>query len=337
MAKKNDQATERADIIEVGDTWTGKKPRVGVSTCLLGEHVRYDGGHKRDPFITDTLGKYFEWVPVCPEVECGLPVPREPMRLEGDPESPRLVTSRTNVDLTDRMVSWAKKRVKELEKEELVGYIFKAKSPSSGMERVKVFDRNGVPQKVGVGMFARAFMDHFPLLPVEEEGRLHDPNLRENFIERIFCLKRYRDMLENRGTPGGLVEFHTRHKMLFLAHGPQVYRELGRLVANPKQCPRKELFERYQELMLKALRLHASPRKNSNVLTHMLGFLKKQLTSAEKQEMLEIIDQYRRELIPLIVPVTLMRHYARKYREPYLLEQYYLNPHPIELRLRNHA
>ncbi|UCG14989.1 MAG: DUF523 domain-containing protein, partial [Deltaproteobacteria bacterium] len=166
--------------------------RLGISTCLLGENVRYDGGHKRDRFITDTLGQFVQFVPVCPEAECGLGIPRESMHLKGSPESPRLITTRTKIDHTDRMLAWARIRVRQLEKEDLCGFIFKSNSPSSGMERVRIYNEAGMPEKKGVGIFARAFMDHFPLLPVEEEGRLHDVKLRENFIERIFALKRWR-------------------------------------------------------------------------------------------------------------------------------------------------
>ena len=166
--------------------------RLGVSACLLGEEIRYDGQHKLDRFIRDTLGQYVEFVPVCPEVECGLGIPREAMRLVGDPQAPRLVTVRTGIDHTERMLAWARKRVKELESENLCGYVFKSTSPSCGMARVKVYDRNGVPKNTGVGLFARAFMDHFPLLPVEEEGRLHDPKLRETFVESVTTLMRRR-------------------------------------------------------------------------------------------------------------------------------------------------
>lgn len=314
-----------------------EKIRIGISTCLLGEPVRFDGGHKRDRFITDTLGRFFDWVAVCPEVECGLPVPRESMHLEGNPDSPRLVTIRTHIDHTNRMLNWAKGRLRQLEKEDLCGFIFKSDSPSSGMERVRVYDKNGVPAKVGVGIFARAFMEHFPLLPVEEEGRLHDPFLRENFIERVFCLKRYRDFLNADGTVGGLVEFHTDHKMILMAHSPAVLRELGRLVAHARESKRREIVASYETFMVKALKLMATTKKNTNVLMHMLGFLKEHLSGDEKQEMLERIEQYRQEFIPLVVPVTLLQHYVRKYKQPYLLRQYYLNPHPIELKLRNHV
>ena len=315
----------------------GGKPRLGISTCLLGQNVRYDGGHTHDRFLTDTFGSFVEWVPVCPEVECGLPVPREPMHLEGDPEDPRLMTIRTHVDMTKRMKRWARKRLKELEGEDLVGYVFKSKSPSSGMERVKVFDENGVPRKIGVGIFARAFMQHFPLLPAEDEGRLHDPLIRENFIERIFCLRRYRDAVSGRRTRSALVGFHSTHKLEIMAHSPKILREMGKLVAHAKEHDTAELFETYEHLLLEALRLGATPGKNANVIQHAMGYFKKDLSGDEKQEMLEIIDRYREGHFPLVVPVTLLSHYVRKYAPSYLTEQSYLNPHPVELKLRNHA
>ena len=213
---------------------TMEKIKLGISTCLLGETVRYDGGHKLDRFLTDTLGQYVQYVPICPEVECGLPVPRESMRLEGDPGSPRLVTSRTKQDMTDRMVRWAEKRVVEIEEEDLCGFIFKSDSPSSGMERVRVYNEKGMPVKKGIGMFARIFMEHFPLLPVEDEGRLHDPALRENFIERIFTLKRWREVMTKKESRGNVVDFHTKHKLLILSHSPKHYQTMGKLVAKAK-------------------------------------------------------------------------------------------------------
>jgi uncharacterized protein YbgA (DUF1722 family) len=205
------------------------------------------------------------------------------------------------------------------------------------MERVKVYDPNGVPAKVGVGLFARVFMKHFPLLPAEDEGRLHDPSLRENFIERIFALRRWRDVLKEKGSLKNLIDFHTRNKLLVLAHSPEHYRQMGKLVAGGKKVPLPELFAQYQTLLLEALRLKATNKKNSNVLMHMLGYFKERLSGNEKREMLEIIDQYRLEYLPLIVPITLMKHYVSKYDEPYLKEQTYLNPHPAELQLRNHV
>jgi uncharacterized protein YbgA (DUF1722 family) len=261
------------------------------------------------------------------------------MRLVGDPEAPRLVTVRTKVDLTERLVSWARKRVGELEQEDLRGFIFKSKSPSSGMERVRVYHEaaQGSPVTRGVGMFARIFMEHFPLLPVEEEGRLHDPVLRENFIERIFVFQRWRELLAAKPNLGDLVTFHTRHKLLILAHSPNHYRELGRLVARAKEVPVQEFYATYQSRLMEALRLKTTPKKNTNVLSHLMGYFKKDLTPDEKQELLEVIDYYHQGYVPLVVPITLINHYVRKYNQPYLKEQFYLHPHPVELQLRNHV
>jgi uncharacterized protein YbgA (DUF1722 family)/uncharacterized protein YbbK (DUF523 family) len=311
--------------------------RIGVSGCLLGQNVRFDGGHKLDRFITDTLGQYVEFVPVCPETECGLGVPREAMRLVGDIRSPRLVTVRTHVDHTERMLAWAGKRVTELEREDLCGFIFKSDSPSSGMERVKVYNEKGMPEKKGVGLFARTFMEHFPLIPVEEEGRLHDPRLRENFIESIFTLKRWREFLGERPSLGGLVDFHTRNKLLLLAHSEKHYRAMGKLVAAGRTLPKQSLFEQYEALLLETLKLKTTVKKNANVLYHLMGYFKEELSQDEKQELLEILDQYRAGYIPLIVPATLINHYVRKYKQPYLARQTYLNPHPVDLQLRNHV
>jgi uncharacterized protein YbgA (DUF1722 family)/uncharacterized protein YbbK (DUF523 family) len=314
-----------------------EKIRIGISSCLLGAMVRYDGGHQLDRYLRDTLGTYFEYVPVCPEVEMGLPTPRDTLRLVETAEGTRLVFSRTGEDITGPMLAWAQQRVRELERENLCGFIFKAKSPSSGMERVKLYDRNGVPAKKGVGLFARTFMEHYPLLPVEEDGRMHDSHLRENFIECVFVFKRWRDLLATGATPAGVVDFHARHKLLLLSHSPELYRELGKLVAQAGKRPLEELLGTYQGLLMKAMRLHASVRKQVNVLHHMLGYFKRQLSADEKQEMLSLIELYRQGSVPLIVPVTLVNHYVRKYREPYLSRQFYLQPHPAELQLRNHC
>jgi uncharacterized protein YbgA (DUF1722 family)/uncharacterized protein YbbK (DUF523 family) len=314
-----------------------EKIKLGISACLLGQNVRYDGGHKLDRFLTETLGKYVEYVPVCPEVECGLPVPRESMHLEGDPASPRLVTTHSKQDLTERMVRWARKRVVELEKEGLNGFIFKSNSPSSGFERIKVYNEKGMPVKKGVGVFARIFRNHFPLLPVEDEGRLHDPELRENFIARVFTLKRWREASAGKESRGTLVDFHTRHKFLIFAHSPKHYRRMGTLVARAQGFPLRELYQQYQGLLLESLQLKTTPKKNANVLQHLLGYFKKSLSPDEKQELLEIIDHHRQGRVPLMVPLTLINHYVRKYDPPYLKQQIYLHPHPLELQLRNHA
>jgi len=315
------------------------KIRLGISSCLLGQPVRYDGAHRQDRFITDTLGKYVEFVPVCPEVECGLGVPREAMRLVGDPEAPRLVTVRTKIDHTERLVAWARHRVRQLEQENLCGFIFKSKSPSDGMERVKVYSERAPasPLTRGVGMFARIFMAHFPLLPVEDEGRLHDPVLRENFIERLFVFQRWRELLAAGTSLGALVAFHTRHKLLILSHSPKLYRELGRLVAHAREFSSPEIYQRYQTRLMEALRLKATPKKHTNVLYHLMGYFKKDLSADEKEELRELIDYYHQGYVPLVVPITLINHYVRKYRQPYLQEQFYLHPHPVELQLRHHV
>lgn len=312
--------------------------KIGISACLLGEKVRWNGVGSRDPFITDTLGKFVQWVPVCPEVECGLPIPRETMRLVGPVEDPRLVTSRSGVDHTERMQAWIRRRLPELEREDLVvGFIFKKDSPSCGLMRVKVYNDSGMPEKKGTGMFAGAFVRHFPRVPVEEDGRLNDPKLRETFIEQIFTLQRWRQTLDRGRRLGNLVDFHTRHKLLFMAHSPEHYRQAGRLVAGGKKKPASALFDEYETLLLETLRRKTTIKKQINVLQHMLGYFKQNLGPDEKQEVLELVDLYRRELVPLIVPLTLINHFVRKYGQPYLAQQVYLNPHPVELKLRNHV
>ncbi len=314
-----------------------KKIKLGVSACLLGERVRYDGQHKLDRYIVDTLGSFFDYVPVCPEVECGLSIPREAMHLEGNVDSPRLVTIHTHIDLTDKMLSWVSRRVDELGKENLCGYIFKSKSPSSGMRSIKVFNpETGIPVKRGVGLFASAFMECNPLLPVEDEGRLHDPAIRENFIERVFAFSRWQDLGE---TPSKheFMNFHTRHKLLVMAHNQDLYRQLGRIASAISSNGVPNTMQEYFPLFMKALSLRATAKKHTNVLQHIMGYFKKDLSADEKSELLEVIESYRNEQIPLIVPVTLLKHYIRKFDQQYLKEQYYLNPHPYELSLRNHV
>jgi uncharacterized protein YbgA (DUF1722 family)/uncharacterized protein YbbK (DUF523 family) len=313
------------------------KIRLGISSCLLGEKVRYDGGHKLDHFLTDTLGKYVTWVPVCPEMGSGLPIPREAMRLVGDSEKPHLITIRTGVDHTDRMMSWAKKKVAELGRNELCGFVFKSRSPCSGMRGVKIYSETGMPHATGSGIFARAFMETFPLLPIEDEGRLHDPALRENFIERIFAFKRWREFIDGGDTTGELVSFHTDHKLLIISHSQKHYRILGKIVAGAKKVKRAELHQQYFTILMDGLRLLATVKKNTNVLQHMAGYFRELLSKDENQELQEVNEHYHRELVPLIVPVTLIKHYVRKYDVTYLKRQYYLNPHPLELMLRNHV
>ncbi len=313
------------------------KIRIGVSKCLLGEPVRYDGQHKHDHFITDTLGRFFEFVGVCPEVECGLGVPREPMRLVGDPASPRLVTTRTGLDLTARMQDWVARRVVELDKEDLGGYIFKSRSPSSGMENVKVYNAKGGVTGKSPGLFAKVFLARFPTLPCEEEGRLNDPDLRENFIERVFTLWRFRQAVRANPTLGTLMTFHARNKLLIQSHHETLMREMGRDLAGLKARTAHVHIPPYEAKLMRALKTLATVRKHTNILQHMLGFLRDSVDEADRRELAELIEDYHRELVPLIVPVTMLRHYVFKHGIAYLQDQYYLNPHPLELKLRNHA
>ena len=315
-----------------------QKIRVGISRCLLGEPVRYDGNHNLDRYLVRTLGTYIDYVPVCPEVECGMGILRETLRLVGNPDSPRMITIQTQKDFTRKMQAWAHKRVRELEMEGLCGFIFKSKSPSSGMERVKIYnEQTGIPSKRGIGLFAKAFMEYFPLIPVEEEGRLNNLFLRENFIERIFVYKRWQKQMYGNSTQAKLIDSHTCHKLLIMSHSTPVYRQLGKLVAEAKSKELKSAISEYHTLLMKALRLKATVKKNTNVLQHIMGYFKKNLTPDEKEELLEIIEQYHQEQVPLIVPVTLLNHYVRKFDQPYLKYQVYLNSHPVELKLRNHT
>lgn len=304
--------------------------RVGVSSCLLGNAVRYDGGHKLDRSLRDTFGPFVAWVPVCPEVEYGLTIPREALRLVGDPADPRLVTSRSGIEHTAGMKSWAARRLDELEREDLCGFVFKSRSPSSGMRQIKVYPpAGGVPSATGVGIFARAFMNRFPLLPVEDEGRLNDPGLRESFIARLFVVARWKSYLRQDGSAGGLVAFHTDHKLLVMAHSPKHYALLGRLVAGARGArPGPALLDGYLATLLEGLRLVATTAKNTNVLQHAAGYFKRLLSAEEKAEIGEVIGAYHRGLVPLIAPLTLLAHYTRIYREPWLARQHYLHPHP---------
>jgi uncharacterized protein YbgA (DUF1722 family)/uncharacterized protein YbbK (DUF523 family) len=317
---------------------TGPQIRLGISACLLGEPVRYDGGHKRDPFLINELGRYVEWVPVCPEVEMGLPTPRESMRLVGDPDDPRLVAPKSGTDYTEQMTAWACKRTAELGSEGLHGFVFKKDSPSSGLFRVRVYNEHGMAQRAGIGMFPREFTRRFPLLPVEEEGRLHDAHLRENFIERVFAYQRWMAMLHDKGTPGGLVEFHTAHKMTLMAHSPAHYREMGRLVARAGALPWDELTAQYAAQLMEGLQAIATTGRHFNVLQHLMGFLKRDLEPADKAELLAVLEDYRAELVPLIVPVTLLKHHLMRNPVPeWVHQQVYLTPYPKELMLRNHV
>lgn len=313
-----------------------KKPLVGISSCLLGEKVRYDGGHKLDHYLRDILGRYVEFIPVCPEVECGMGVPREAVRLVFIDGDVRLMTQRTSRDMTDKMRSWMEGRLKDLAELPLCGFIFKSRSPSSGLRGIKIYTQKGV-RNDGVGMFAQAFIKLLPLIPVEDDGRLHDDWLRENFIERIFVMQRWYELLSAGESLNKLLDFHASHKYLLMAHCPKTLKQLGALLAQGKDYQTDQLYDTYQDVLSPGLQKIATVKKNTNVLLHIMGYFKKELSTDEKSELKETIDRYYEGLVPLLVPITLINHYVRKYHPPYLTHQIYLNPHPLELMLRNHV
>lgn len=311
--------------------------QLGVSACLLGSSVRYDGTHSRDRFVTDTLGPFVRWKPVCPEDEAGLGTPRPPIRLEDQDGSVRLVEPSTGRDLTDRMQSFLGARLPALDPHALDGYILKKNSPSCGLERIRVYRQGNVLHKRGRGLLVEALARDYPSLPLEEEGRLNDPPLRENFLERVFARNRWRVFLAADPTPGKLVEFHTAHKLLLLAHNEAAYRRMGRLVARVGEDELGEVLCAYSSEFHLAMRHKATPRRHANVLQHAFGHLKTILQPAEKAEILSAIDDYHRGQLPLIVPVTLLRFNVNKYGIRYLQGQLYFDPSPKELMLRNHV
>jgi uncharacterized protein YbgA (DUF1722 family)/uncharacterized protein YbbK (DUF523 family) len=311
--------------------------RLGVSSCLLGRRVRFDGGHKRDAFVVDSLGPFVDWVPVCPEAESGLGVPRESMRLVRDTGKIRLLTVSTRRDVTETVEKWTVRKLRDLADDELAGFILKKDSPTCGMERVRVYGASGVPLKTGEGLFAAALKTRFPMLPIEEEGRLSDARLRENFIERVFAYHRLQQLFAGRWTVGQLVTFHTAHKLTLLAHVPTAYQKLGRLVAQSKATARDVVRQEYSRQFMDALGVVATRGRHVNVLAHMAGYFKKSLDAADRAELQEVIARYEAGHVPLVVPLTLLAHHIRRQGVEYLAAQVYLNPHPAELMLRNHV
>lgn len=309
--------------------------RLGISRCLLGDEVRFDGGHKQDQFLTDVLGRYVEWVPVCPEVEAGLGTPREPMRLVGNPWRPRLMTITSNRDHTGAIETMIEGRLGSLH--DLSGFVFKKGSPSCGLERVPMYTEQGTPNHSCSGIFAQAFRDRFPLIPIEDEERLYHSTLRENFIERVFCYRRFQDLMLYGVTKQALIRFHTIHKYLLLSHSQSHYEGMGRLVSQADRYRPKELVVKYGNLFMKTLALKSTARKHVNVLHHLVGSFTSRLKAHEKAELLGVIDDYHRGLTPLIVPLTLIKHYVRVFDVDSIRDQVYLNPHPKELMLRNHV
>jgi uncharacterized protein YbgA (DUF1722 family)/uncharacterized protein YbbK (DUF523 family) len=313
---------------------TPSRIRVGISSCLLGDEVRFDGGHKRDAYATGTLSKYFEFVAVCPEVAIGLGTPREPIRLTRIGDEVRVRGVRTpDLDVTQPLRDYGHEMAGKLR--DICGYILKRGSPSCGMERVKIYAEKGMPAKSGAGAYAEAFMAERPWLPCEEEGRLGDPALRENFIVRVFVYHRWQLLLARGLTPARLIEFHTDHKFLLLAHNQSAYKRMGRLVASAGKTSMTEISERYVVELMSALKRPARRKQHVNVLQHLLGYASDNLDAGDRAEMVEIIDQYRQGLVPLVVPITLLNHYFRRHPSDYVARQHYLNPHPKELMLRN--
>jgi uncharacterized protein YbgA (DUF1722 family)/uncharacterized protein YbbK (DUF523 family) len=327
--------------VELGcwQSWHSKDVplRLGVSACLLGENVRYDGGHARDRFVADTLGQWFEFVPVCPEMEIGMGTPRPTVRLVEEDRGIRLVAPSTGEDFTERMLDYADGKVAELMRLDLDGYILKKGSPSCGMERIRVYRSGMTLRSNEAGLFARTLMERWPALPMEEEGRLNDPDLRENFIERVFCRNRWRALVRGGLSRQRLVQFHTAHKLLLLAHNEAAFRRLGKLVASAGTLPDRVLFVAYEREFQAALAKKATKTKHANVLYHALGYLKRVLEPREKRELLAAIEDYRQGLLPLVVPLSLLRYEIRRHSVEYLAGQLYFDPHPKELMLRNHV
>ncbi|MGW0803582.1 YbgA family protein [Nonomuraea sp. NPDC002799] len=309
------------------------RPRLAVSSCLVGELVRYNGGHSRDRFLTDALDPYVDWLRVCPEMEAGLGTPRETMRLETSAGGPRLMTRMTGIDLTARMETLATERAAALDVD---GYVFKSKSPTCGIHGVPLYRSEGPPvDRRQRGLFAAIIMDAHPLLPVEDEGRLHDALLRESFVERVFAHARLRALLAADWRTRDLVEFHARHKMQLLAHDPERYRKAGRLVAGAGARERDEVAAEYTTAFQDTLAVKTTTGRNVNVLQHCLGML--ELDPTRRADVVEVIDSYGAGLVPLSVPTTLLRHHARGEAAGYVRDQTYFSPFPDDLRLRNHV
>ena len=310
--------------------------RIGVSRCLLGEHVRYDGGHKHNAFVAETLAPVVHLVPVCPEVEMGMSTPREAIRLMRGEGAPRLIGVESGSDYSTDMRRFAAKRAAELRRLDLHGYILKKGSPSCGLFKVPVHGTGESPLRDGRGSFASALADTIPSLPMEEEGRLADPRLRENFIARVFAYRRLTALLSGRWQISDLVAFHTAERLLLMAHDAMTYAELDRRIAGAEGAARERLADDYRPAFMSGLAKRATPRKHAHVLKHMAGYLNELLDAVSKAKLYQAIDDYREGRVPLVVPVTLFRHFVRLHDVAYLADQTYLAPHPKELMLRNH-
>lgn len=321
----------------------GPEPvRLGISACLLGREVRYDGTHARDRFVTDELGRWVVWVPGCPEVAIGLGTPRPPIRLERLDAGVRLVERDGEEDLTERMRAHSEARVEALGKAGISGYVLKSRSPTCGMERVKVWEEDvakgggRAPTRDGVGIFASVLKERMPHLPLEEEGRLNDPGLRENFVARVFAYWRWRHLLAAGPTRRDLMTYHRRHKFLLMSREPDAVSELGRLLgSSEKGADPRALAERYMDRFTRAMQRVPTRKRHTNVLQHVAGYLSDDLDAGDRRELEGVIHDYRAGLVPVVVPITLLRHHLRRLGQDYLEEQVYLRPHPHELMLLN--
>lgn len=309
---------------------------VGISACLLGEKVRFDGGHKQSRYCLNVLNECFEFKPFCPEVAAGLGIPREPIRLVGDAEAPRALGTRDpSMDTTDALADHADHVTRS--HPELCGYILMKGSPSCGMERVKVYHPNGMPNEAGSGIFAARMMANNPSLPVEEEGRLNDAVLRENFITRVFVYYSWQQEVVANPSLHNVIQFHSRHKYQLMAHTYAGYRDLGRFLAQEApELPLNEAMDIYILRLMNFLKVKASRKSHTNALMHILGYMKKDLDAETKQDILNAIEEYRTQKVHLIVPLTLLKHYLKRYGNEYIQSQAYLDPYPHELGLRNY-
>jgi uncharacterized protein YbbK (DUF523 family)/uncharacterized protein YbgA (DUF1722 family) len=307
---------------------------IGVSACLLREHVRYDGGHKRNAFLLEELAPHVRFVPVCPEVAIGLGVPRETIRLVRRGDGVRLLGS-AGVDQTDAMRRWAGKVMGELCEQDLSGFVLKKGSPSCGLERVRVWDEGAQrPTRSGRGVFAQALVDAMPELAIEEEGRLHDPGLREHFVDRVFGHARVRDFFAGRWTAETLARFHSAEKAAVMAHDVEAARRLGRLVAGHTRLEPEHLARSYRALHGAAYARPATPGRQANALLHLAGHLKEGLGSCDRKELREAIEDYRVGLVPVAVPLALLSRHLRAVGTEWARSQAYLRPYPKELGLR---
>ncbi|KAB2825866.1 YbgA family protein [Aliivibrio finisterrensis] len=308
--------------------------KVGISSCVNGESVRFDGGHKSNKFASKVLASYFTYVPICPEVGSGMSVPRPTIRLISNEERIALVDSKdSSLDYTDSMIEFSRKTVDRLKETEMCGYIVCANSPSCGMERVKVYSKNNA-SKDGIGLYTGVLMDQMPWLPVEEDGRLNDPVLKENFITRVFCLHDLYQSMEGEPTAGKIVAFHSRYKYTLMSHSTSGYKELGRLVAKIAEYDIDEFFTLYRTQLMQTMSIRATRKNNTNVLMHLQGYFKKELDSPQKQALAQLIQEYNQGILPLLSPITLIKHYLSLHNNDYLRQQSFLDPYPQELRLR---